>query len=78
MAWADSELYHLGPVVAAQQIHQVPMLLWRLVHMLIVVHNVAKNHKKPKTKVHCLLLRFISAPYGTEVIPFLCYLTAGL
>ena len=20
--WADSELYHLGPVVAAQQIHQ--------------------------------------------------------
>ena len=22
MAWADSELYHLGPVVAAQQIHQ--------------------------------------------------------
>ena len=22
LAWADSELYHLGPVVAAQQIHQ--------------------------------------------------------
>ena len=22
MAWADSELYHLGPVVAAQQIHK--------------------------------------------------------
>ena len=22
VAWADSELYHLGPVVAAQQIHQ--------------------------------------------------------
>ena len=22
MSWADSELYHLGPVVAAQQIHQ--------------------------------------------------------
>ena len=21
LAWADSELYHLGPVVAAQQIH---------------------------------------------------------
>ena len=24
VAWADSELYHLGPVVAAQQIHQQP------------------------------------------------------
>ena len=24
VAWADSELYHLGPVVAAQQIHQLP------------------------------------------------------
>ena len=24
VAWADSELYHLGPVVAAQQIHQHP------------------------------------------------------
>ena len=24
VAWADSELYHLGPVVAAQQIHQYP------------------------------------------------------
>ena len=24
VAWADSELYHLGPVVAAQQIHQKP------------------------------------------------------
>ena len=22
LAWADSELYHLGPVVAAQQIHE--------------------------------------------------------
>ena len=22
VAWADSELFHLGPVVAAQQIHQ--------------------------------------------------------
>ena len=22
VAWADSELYHLGPVVAAQQIHK--------------------------------------------------------
>ena len=22
VAWADSEFYHLGPVVAAQQIHQ--------------------------------------------------------
>ena len=22
VAWADSELYHLGPVVAAQQVHQ--------------------------------------------------------
>ena len=24
VAWADSELYHLGPVVAAQQIHRQP------------------------------------------------------
>ena len=24
VAWADSELYYLGPVVAAQQIHQKP------------------------------------------------------
>ena len=24
VAWADSELYHLGPIVAAQQIHQHP------------------------------------------------------
>ena len=23
VAWADSELYHLGPVVAAQQVHQL-------------------------------------------------------
>ena len=22
MAWADSELYHLGPIVAAQQVHE--------------------------------------------------------
>ena len=22
LAWADSELYHLGPVVAAQQVHK--------------------------------------------------------
>ena len=26
VAWADSELYHLGPVVAAQQIHQQPKI----------------------------------------------------
>ena len=24
VAWADSELYHLGPVVAAQQVHEPP------------------------------------------------------
>ena len=26
VAWADSELNHLGPVVAAQQIHQWPIM----------------------------------------------------
>ena len=26
VAWADSELYHLGPVVAAQQIHQIKQI----------------------------------------------------
>ena len=25
VAWADSELFHLGPVVAAQQIHKQPL-----------------------------------------------------
>ena len=24
VAWADSELYHLGPIVAAQQVHEPP------------------------------------------------------
>ena len=33
VAWADSELYHLGPVVAAQQIHRQPKTQRRIVHM---------------------------------------------
>ena len=33
VAWADAELYHLGPVVAAQQIHQRTSAKGRSVHM---------------------------------------------
>ena len=33
VAWADSELYHLGPVVAAQQIHRQSKTQRRIVHM---------------------------------------------
>ena len=33
VAWADTELYHLGPVVAAQQIHQRTSTKGRSVHM---------------------------------------------
>ena len=38
VAWTDSEPYHLGPVVAAQQIHKKPRNRGDFVHIEIVVH----------------------------------------
>ena len=53
VAWADTELFHLGPVVAAQQIHhQAPNEeLCKYVYMYIAcifVYNTKKNPKNPK------------------------------
>ena len=39
VSWADSELFHLGPVVAAQQVHHQPrsegmLYMWKYVHIV--------------------------------------------
>ena len=43
LSWADSELYHLGPVVAAQQIHQDKQVNLSVLHSIHFVH-IKKNN----------------------------------
>ena len=62
-AWADTELFHLGPVVAAQQVHHQAqkggdMYICKYVYMYMactIVYNIKKNKKKTN-KQNCDLL----------------------
>ena len=50
MAWADSELFHLGPVVAAQQVHHQTQKLgdvYMCTYCIYLVY-VCKYNKKQK------------------------------
>ena len=63
VAWADTELFHLGPVVAAQQVyHQAQNEeICKYVYMYIactIVYNIKKKQKKTVT---CFLSSTLSS-----------------
>ena len=70
-AWADSELYLLGLVVAAQQIHKWP-LDWGDFYICINSSSCTEE-----LSVACFL-REVYLHSGTELIPLFPYLRAGL
>ena len=47
VVWADSKLFHFGPLMAAQLIHQKPIWPGKFVYMYIVTKRIMKkNHTK--------------------------------
>ena len=82
MAWADTELFHLGPVVAAQQVHHQPKNeeMCKYVYMYIAcifVYNTKNNNNKILKNINKKMWlasfgKFIS--FGTELNP-LCLLS---
>ena len=67
VAWAGSELLQLGPVVAAQQIHNWP--IYTEICMYVVLIVLGTNYMPSFGRL---------LPSGTELIPLFPYLRAGL
>ena len=67
MAWAGSEPLQLGPVVAAQQIHNWPIHTEICIYVVLIV--LGTNYMPSFGSL---------LPSGTELIPLFPYLRAGL
>ena len=62
VAWADTELFHLGPVVAAQQVHHQAQNeeICKYVYMYIactIVYNIKKNNNNKKKLMGLMLVQ---------------------
>ena len=80
VAWADTELFHLGPVVAAQQVHHQAQneeicKICKYVYMYIAC-TIVYNIKKKKQKKNRKKLVFSKYPFwwdrvGTALLPII-------